>query len=76
MVVSEWAGVFVPRGTPHSFICIGPATGRQLIISSPGGIFDAMIAEISLLDTGSPTRQASDEAKTIATRYGLEFLRT
>ena len=67
--------VFVPRGTPHSFVCKGPGTGRQLIISSPGGIFDAMIAEISLLDTGSPTRQASDEAKSIATRYGLEFLR-
>ena len=28
--------VFVPRGTPHSFICIGPEVGRQLIISSPG----------------------------------------
>jgi mannose-6-phosphate isomerase-like protein (cupin superfamily) len=67
--------VFVPRGTPHGFVCTGPEIGRQLIISSPGGIFDAMIAEVTLLDTGSPTRQASDEAKAIATRYGLEFLR-
>ena len=68
--------VFVPRGTPHGFVCAGPEVGRQLIISSPGGIFDAMIAEVSLLDTGSPTRQASDEVKAIATRYGLEFLNT
>jgi mannose-6-phosphate isomerase-like protein (cupin superfamily) len=67
--------VFVPRGTPHGFVCTGPETGRQLIISSPGGIFDAMIAEVTLLDTGSPARPASDEAKNIATRYGLEFLR-
>ena len=67
--------VFVPRGTPHGFVSIGPEVGRQLIISSPGGVFDAMIAEVTLLDTGSPTRGASEEAKAIATKYGLEFLR-
>ena len=66
--------VFVPRGTPHGFVSTGPEVVRQLIISSPGGIFDALIAEITMLDTGSPTRQGSQEAKTIATKYGLEFL--
>ena len=66
--------VFVPRGTPHSFICVGPETGRQLIISSPGGIFDAMIAELTGLDTGSPTRAGAEEAKAVAAKYGLEFL--
>ncbi len=66
--------VFVPRGTAHGFVCTGPETGRQIIISSPGGIFDAMIAEVSMLDTGSPTRPASDEAKRVAVKYGIEFL--
>jgi mannose-6-phosphate isomerase-like protein (cupin superfamily) len=66
--------IFVPRGTAHGFVSTGPALGRQIIISSPGGVFDAMIAEVSMLDTGSPNRQASEEAKAIATRYGLEFL--
>ena len=66
--------VFVPRGTPHGFVSTGPEVGRQLIISSPGGIFDAMISEITMLDTGSPTRAASDTAKVIAKKYGLEFL--
>ena len=66
--------VFVPRGTPHGFVSKGPEVGRQLIISSPGGIFDALIAEITMLDTGSPTRAASDETKAIAKKYGLEFL--
>ena len=66
--------VFVPRGTPHGFVCKGPEVGRQLIISSPGGIFDAMIAEITMLDTGSPTRPASADAKAIAMKYGIEFL--
>ena len=68
--------VFVPRGTPHGFVSTGPEVGRQIIISSPGGIFDAMIAEVTMLDTGSPTRKGSDEAMAIATKYGLEFLPT
>ena len=68
--------VFVPRGTPHGFVSTGPEVGRQIIISSPGGLFDAMIAEVTMLDTGSPTRKASEDAKAIATKYGLEFLPT
>jgi mannose-6-phosphate isomerase-like protein (cupin superfamily) len=68
--------VFVPRGTPHGFVSTGPEVGRQIIISSPGGIFDAMIAEVTMLDTGSPTRAASDDARAVATKYGLEFLPT
>lgn len=50
--------VFVPRGTPHGFMCVGPEVGRQLIISSPGGIFDAFISEVaaSTVDSGSPSR--------------------
>lgn len=66
--------VFVPRGTPHGFVSTGPEVGRQIIISSPGGIFDAFIAEVTMLDTGSPTRAASDEARAVAAKYGLEFL--
>src|SRR5947209_8381882 len=38
--------VFAPRGTAHAIKCIGPQTGRELLISSPGGIFDAFIAEV------------------------------
>jgi mannose-6-phosphate isomerase-like protein (cupin superfamily) len=66
--------VFVPRGTPHGFISMGPEVGRQIIISSPGGIFDAMVAEATMLDTGGPTRAGSEEARAIAAKYGLEFL--
>ena len=29
--------LMVPRGTPHSFICRGPETGRLLVTLSPGG---------------------------------------
>lgn len=69
--------VFVPRGTPHSFMSIGPEIGRQLIISSPGGIFDAFIAEVatSMVDSGSPSRPgAATDFRAIAAKYGMEFL--
>ncbi len=66
--------VFVPRGTPHGFVSTGPELGRQIIISSPGGIFDAMIAELTALDTGSPTQPSSAAARAVALKYGLEFL--
>lgn len=69
--------VFVPRGTPHSFICVGPDVGRQLIISSPSGIFDAFIAEVatSMVDSGSPSRAgAATELRAIAAKCGMEFL--
>ncbi len=65
---------FVPRGTPHGFVSKGPEMGRQIIISSSGEVLDTMIAEITMLNTGTPTQKASDEARAIAAKYGLEFL--
>jgi mannose-6-phosphate isomerase-like protein (cupin superfamily) len=69
--------MFVPKGTPHSVKSIGPETGRELIISSPGGIFDAFIDEIvtSVINGGSPSKpgQATD-FRAIAAKYGIEFL--
>jgi mannose-6-phosphate isomerase-like protein (cupin superfamily) len=69
--------VFVPRGTPHSFKCLGPETGRQLIISSPGGIFDAFIDEVagSMIDSGGPDKPGpAADFRAIAARHGMEFL--
>jgi quercetin dioxygenase-like cupin family protein len=69
--------LFVPRGTPHGFMSIGPEVGRQLIISSPGGIFDVFIAEAaaSKVDSGSPSRPGvATDFRAIAAKYGVEFL--
>jgi hypothetical protein len=55
-------------------VSLGPEAGRRIIIGSPGGIVDAMLAEVTMHDTGSPTRQGPDEARAIATRHGIEFL--
>ena len=63
--------MFVPRGTPHSVKSVGPEIGRELIISSPGGIFDAFIDEVvkSMTNGGSGAN-----FRAIAARYGIEFL--
>jgi quercetin dioxygenase-like cupin family protein len=69
--------VFVPRGTAHAFKSVGPEIGRQLVISSPGGIFDAFISEVakSEVDSGSPSRPGpATDFRAIAARYGIEFL--
>ncbi len=69
--------MFAPKGTPHSIKCIGPETGRELIISSPGGIFDAFIDEVtrSMIDSSSPAKPAPvTDIRTIAAKYGIEFL--
>jgi quercetin dioxygenase-like cupin family protein len=69
--------VFVPRGTPHSFMRIGPEVGRQLIISSPSGIFDAFIAEVATSIVGSDSasrRGPAMEFRAIAAKYGMELL--
>jgi mannose-6-phosphate isomerase-like protein (cupin superfamily) len=69
--------MFVPKGAPHSVKSIGPETGRELIISSPGGIFDAFIDEVvtSTTNSGSPSKLGpATNFRTIAAKYGIEFL--
>jgi len=69
--------VSVPNGTPHAIKCLGPDTGRELIISSPGGIFDAFIDEVaaSSTDSGNPSKPgAAADFRAIAAKYGIEFL--
>jgi mannose-6-phosphate isomerase-like protein (cupin superfamily) len=69
--------MFAPRGTAHSIKSIGPDTGRELIISSPGGIFDAFIAEVAgpTNDSrGASPHGAAKDLRAIAAKYGIEFL--
>jgi len=69
--------MFAPKGTPHSVKSIGPETGRELIISSPGGIFDAFIAEVasSMIESGTPSKpEPAIDFRAIAAKYGIEFI--
>jgi mannose-6-phosphate isomerase-like protein (cupin superfamily) len=69
--------MFVPKGTPHSIKSIGPETGRELIISSPGGIFDAFIDEVvtSATNSRNPSKPSpATDFRALAAKYGIEFL--
>jgi mannose-6-phosphate isomerase-like protein (cupin superfamily) len=66
--------MFAPRGTPHSIKSVGPETGRELIISSPGGIFDAFIKEVTGAMAVAAHGRAPANFKAIAAKYGIEFL--
>src|SRR3954452_6182791 len=37
----------IPRGAPHGFTCTSPEPGRMLTISTPAGVFEAFVADIS-----------------------------
>ena len=67
---------FAPRGTPHSVKCLGPESGRELMISSPGGVFEAFIDEVvsSMTTSGSPTGGPAVDFRVIAAKYAIEFL--
>ncbi len=67
--------MFVPKGVPHSLKSLGPETGRELIISSPGGIFDAFIAEVGAPVAGSRSQpNGAKDFRAVAAKYGIEFL--
>jgi quercetin dioxygenase-like cupin family protein len=68
--------VFIPRGTPHSFKCLGPETGRLLTISSPGGLFQKFLKEVhaAMVDSGHNTSAPAVDFRAIAQRHGMEFL--
>lgn len=66
--------MFAPRGTPHSIKSVGPETGRELIISSPGGIFDAFIEDVTGAMAAATQGGPAADFKTIAAKYGIEFL--
>jgi hypothetical protein len=69
--------LFAPRGTPHSIKVLGPEAGRELIISSPGGIFEAFIHEAATALSQGPDAPGFGPAtdfRAIAAKYGIEFL--
>ena len=66
--------MFAPRGVAHSVKSIGPQTGRELIVSSPGGIFDAFIEEVTAAMAAAASGGPAADFRGIAGKYGIEFL--
>lgn len=68
--------MFAPAGTPHSIKNVGGVTGRELVISSPGRIFDAFIAEAAAaMDPLTAAKLGpGTDFRAIAAKYDIEFL--
>jgi quercetin 2,3-dioxygenase len=61
--------LFTPRGTPHTFMSMGPSVGRVLVIAEPAGLED-FFRELAAL-TGPPDPAS---VAPIFAKYGLELL--
>jgi hypothetical protein len=44
----------MPRGAPHGFGCTAPEPGRLLTISTPAGVFESFVVDVSAA-TSDPT---------------------
>jgi mannose-6-phosphate isomerase-like protein (cupin superfamily) len=65
--------MFVPRGTPHSIKSLGPETGRELIISPPGGIFRWVHRRCEATMAAAGQGGAAADFRAIAAKYCIEF---
>lgn len=66
--LTEGGCVLLPRGVPHRFENVGTATGRLMIIVTPGG-FEGFFAAI---EEARPAGAA--DVDRVAARYGLRFV--
>jgi mannose-6-phosphate isomerase-like protein (cupin superfamily) len=64
---------YVPSGVPHGFRSTGSAA-RQLLISSPPGLFEGFVREVAAYQSSPPAPDARQAVTRIAAKYGIEFL--
>jgi quercetin dioxygenase-like cupin family protein len=60
----------IPRGATHGFMCTSPEPGRMLTISSPAGVFEAFVADISAANASG----SEAEARAVFARHSFELL--
>jgi oxalate decarboxylase/phosphoglucose isomerase-like protein (cupin superfamily) len=68
---------FVPRGTLHAFQNVGAEPSQMLLIPSPGGNNEALIAELAerfgaAFPASGPDAAALQALDALARRYGVE----
>jgi mannose-6-phosphate isomerase-like protein (cupin superfamily) len=67
--------IYVPRGNLHAFHNTGETTGRMLVSQTPGGLYEAFVAEIGEPATARvvplAVEQASDAKRLV--RVGVEY---
>jgi mannose-6-phosphate isomerase-like protein (cupin superfamily) len=76
-IVGPGAMVHIPSGVPHGFRNTGTAVTRQILLSSPPGLFEGFVAEVAAaqVDSGSPSRPGgTPDFRAIAQKHGIEFI--
>jgi mannose-6-phosphate isomerase-like protein (cupin superfamily) len=65
------AMAMVPKGTPHTFRCLGPAHGRMLTTVVPGGMDDFLI---QVETRGFKLPDDLEQLIALGAQYGHEFV--
>ena len=75
-ILGPGGAMFAPGGTIHGLKNLGPGPGQQIGITSPAGVFEALITEIvdAQVDSGSPSKAGSSRFREIAAKHGVEFI--
>lgn len=63
--------IFIPRGTPHTFLVLSDAPSRHLVIMTPGG-FEGFFAEMAAGQFAIPDDMPQIEES--AARFNLSFV--
>ncbi len=75
--IEPGAYVYVPRGTNHTYKCVGADRGRMLVVSTPGGLerFFADLGELALDRSRPPAPSGPPDIGrmvAIAAKHGIE----
>jgi mannose-6-phosphate isomerase-like protein (cupin superfamily) len=64
---------FMPKGVLHAMRKLNEGTGRQLIVSSPTGVFEAFIADVTSSREAAEAASQPFDFGAVAARHGVEF---
>ena len=65
------AMAMIPKGTPHTFRCVGPSDGRMLTTVVPGGMDDFFI---EIATKGFKLPDDLEQLVALGARHGHEFI--
>jgi len=71
VICGSGSSIFIPRGTPHTFLVLSDVPSRHLVIMTPGG-FEGFFAEMANGQFGIPDDMAQIDE--VAGRFSLSFV--
>jgi mannose-6-phosphate isomerase-like protein (cupin superfamily) len=65
---------YMPRGVLHAIRKVDQGVGRQLIVSSPAGVFEAFIREVVAARAEAEAQGLTFDIRPVAERHDVEFV--